>query len=417
MKVGIVGAVLIAVAVGVSKLKPHSEAALLTDWGTPPPWPLFIGLNVLAGVLRGAADALTPPPIKMLDMAMGYHGTMLVHTAQKFKIPDLLAHGPLSAAEIAAKIGSDAAVIKRIMFACAANGVFQLAPDSGSTEPKFVNTALSAVLRVDHPNSMRAMVGHNAEDVYQSWGKLADYVANPKGPIAHDMAWPQYPFAKGGLWAKFEAQSESEDQFGRAMTAIDGLGANAMIADGPGRASLGRIGGGRGHFLHRVLDAHPSLTGVVLDRPPVMRLPPRPGGRPVFSSAAGRALKAGRSSRPRTSPAQTGTWPYMRYILHDWPLKESLSILRNARGDGRHERNAPHRRGASPIMIRWVCPSHASDRHPDDGVRRSSGARRRSGRLCSGRGLELVALHPTRSLVHWVEPGRSDGQVCGACCA
>lgn len=412
MKVGIVGAVLIAVAVGVSKLKPHSEAALLTDWGTPPPWPLFIGLNVLAGVLRGAADALTPPPIKMLDMAMGYHGTMLVHTAQKFKIPDLLAHGPLSAAEIAAKIGSDAAVIKRIMFACAANGVFQLAPDSGSTEPKFVNTALSAVLRVDHPNSMRAMVGHNAEDVYQSWGKLADYVANPKGPIAHDMAWPQYPFAKGGLWAKFEAQSESEDQFGRAMTAIDGLGANAMIADGPW-ARFSRVvdvGGGRGHFLHRVLDAHPSLTGVVLDRPPVIELASKawgPSGE--FSSAAGRAqLKAGSFFEAKDiPPAQDGDAFYMRYILHDWPLKESLSILRNVRAAmgatnatlliGECALPDHDSVGVPPVMYQidiqmMVAFGEAQERTPAQWKA-----------LLGQSGFELVALHPTRSLVHWVE--------------
>jgi hypothetical protein len=113
MKITGVAVLAVAVLMGASSMKPHSEEALLTDWSSPPPWPIFIGLNVLAGGLHAAADALTPPPIKMLDMAMGFHHTVLVHVAQKFEIPDKLADGPLTAAEIAAKIGSDAKYIER----------------------------------------------------------------------------------------------------------------------------------------------------------------------------------------------------------------------------------------------------------------------------------------------------------------
>ena len=79
-KLGICGVGLALFA--ASSMRAHDEAALLTDWSTPPPWPIFVALNVLAGMLRAGADALTPPPIKMLDMSMGYHLTMLAHTAQ-----------------------------------------------------------------------------------------------------------------------------------------------------------------------------------------------------------------------------------------------------------------------------------------------------------------------------------------------
>jgi hypothetical protein len=107
-----------------------------------------------------------------------------VHIAQKFKIPDLLADGPLTAAEIATKIGSDASFIERIMYACAANGLFKLAaPTPDQQGHRFVNTALSAVLRRDHPNSMAGAAGHNAEDAWPAWGKLADFLANPTGPV------------------------------------------------------------------------------------------------------------------------------------------------------------------------------------------------------------------------------------------
>jgi hypothetical protein len=59
------------IAVGALKLQPHNEMALLTDWSTPPPWPIFIVMNVLAGSLRAVADALTPPPFIVLNMVFG----------------------------------------------------------------------------------------------------------------------------------------------------------------------------------------------------------------------------------------------------------------------------------------------------------------------------------------------------------
>jgi hypothetical protein len=91
---GLAGLVLASVAILVaaisySALKPHSENDLLSDWsGEPLSWPLFIGVNVVASLLRKAADALTPPPIQMADLANGYHKTVLAFMLQKVR-PDL----------------------------------------------------------------------------------------------------------------------------------------------------------------------------------------------------------------------------------------------------------------------------------------------------------------------------------------
>ena len=48
-KVGALVAVFWAV---VCNLQEHNEAALLSDWSCPPPWPIFISVNMLAGSLR-----------------------------------------------------------------------------------------------------------------------------------------------------------------------------------------------------------------------------------------------------------------------------------------------------------------------------------------------------------------------------
>jgi hypothetical protein len=78
----------------------------------------------------------------------------------KLYIPDIVATGPKTAAEIAvATKTADSARIERLMYAMAANGLFKLGSPSSDGTPRFVNSALSAVLRVDHPNSMRGMIG------------------------------------------------------------------------------------------------------------------------------------------------------------------------------------------------------------------------------------------------------------------
>ena len=114
-----------------------------------------------------------------------------------------------------------------------------------------------------------------------------------------------------------------------AMTAINALGSQAMVADGPW-AQFSRVidvGGGRGHMLHAILDANPAVTGIVIDREPVIKLAKQawaPGG--DFASAASRAeLVAGSFFDAATLPkAKDGDAYYMRYILHDWPTKDVL---------------------------------------------------------------------------------------------
>ena len=97
-----------------------------------------------------------------------------------------------------------------------------------------------------------------------------------------------------------------------------------MVADGPwaGFKRFVDVGGNRGHFLHRLLEAYPSTTGVVFDRPSVIETTTKAwaaGGQ--FASAAGRAeFKAGSFFDLATMPtAKDGDAFYMRYILHDWP--------------------------------------------------------------------------------------------------
>ncbi len=355
----------------------------------------------------------------------------------KLNIADIVATGPKTAAEIAvATKTTDSTRIERLMYAMAANGLFKLGSPSSDGTPRFVNSALSAVLRVDHPNSMRGMIGcvclnficvnvcnslhiytgffnslfrHNIDDTYALWGKLPEMF----GPNAKDNVWdivfPEYP---GGIWGKFEANPELEEQFGRAMTSLDALGAKAMVADGPWLQykRVVDIGGSRGHFLHEILAAHPDLQGVLFDRAPVIKnaeLAWSKGG--DFRDASDRvSFVSGSFFEPETIPkAMDGDAFYMRYILHDWSTDEVLTILRNLRtamGSAKvtlliGECALPdhHTVGVPSIMYdidmqMMAVFGEAQERTPLQwkGVLNAAG-------------FKLIKFHPTRSLLHWVE--------------
>jgi len=150
----------------------HSEDALLVDWSEPPPWPAFIGVNTLADMLRKAADALTPPPILVLDQVGGFQVHCLYYAATKLNLAEILANeGPLNAAGIAKATGTDAKRIHRFMETLLSQGLFGQSPIDPTM---YVNNAKSAVLRQEHPSSMKAFVLHWHEDSYHVWGKTLE---------------------------------------------------------------------------------------------------------------------------------------------------------------------------------------------------------------------------------------------------
>lgn len=409
LKVGALVAVLWAF---VYNMQEHNEAALLSDWSSPPPWPIFIAVNVLAGSLRAAADALTPPPIIMLDYAFSQQKLVLANWIQKFKVADLVAaKGPVTCKDLAASLGQDEGRLTRMMYGSASLGMFRLGkPDPANGAPRFVNTALSAVIRVDHPNSVAAFIGHMADDSYAPWGKLPE--AMQKGVVAWDLEYPQYP-APSGIWQLYEDNPVREEQFGKAMTALDGLGAVAMVDDGPwGKFKRAiDVGGGRGHFLHRLLSKFKNLEGILLDRPPVIALAKQAwvkdgpfGGTAIkrISFASGSFLEA--ESLP---PAQDGDVFYARYILHDWPPAESELILRNIR-------KAMGSKKATLLIGECALPDHdtigpVSAMYQIDLQMLTvfGDAQERTPKqwevIMTKTGFKIKAFHATRSLVHWVE--------------
>jgi len=83
----------------------------------------------------------------------GIIAAQAIYAATKLRIPDLLAPGPKSAAELASDCAAHPPTLERLLRALASIEMFALEPDG-----RFCNTPLTEVLRADHPKSQRESV-------------------------------------------------------------------------------------------------------------------------------------------------------------------------------------------------------------------------------------------------------------------
>jgi hypothetical protein len=231
-----------------------------------------------------------------------------------------------------------------------------------------------------------------------------------------DLVWPEHPIAKGGVWSLYEANDAREEQFGRATKGIESLGGWAMAMDGPfGKVDGTRfidVGGNLGHFLHKVLVANPKKQGILFDREPVLvnarRLWNEPGGVYHDSVEERMTMVSGDFFNVDSIPdAQDVDVYYMRHVLHDWPNKQAVEILRNIRTK-MGSTKATLLIGEMAIPERSVVGVPSAMYHVDMQMMAIfATAKERTPTmwkelLKEGR-FELVAIHPTRSIVHWVK--------------
>src|SRR5689334_9107141 len=114
-------------------------------------------------------DAAKPAPVApMLQLIAGFRISRVVYAAAPLGLADLLHEHPVDSAALAARTGSHAPSLHRLMRALASIGL--VAEDE---EHRFSLTALGAVLRSDVPDSLRAWAIFSLGDEhYRAWGEL-----------------------------------------------------------------------------------------------------------------------------------------------------------------------------------------------------------------------------------------------------
>jgi O-methyltransferase domain/Dimerisation domain len=256
-------------------------------------------------------SALPMPPYNVLTIILGFWQSRALAIAAELELADLLADGPQSVEVLAERTTTHSPSLFRLMRALESIGYFtQVSPRV------FANTASSALLRKNAPGSQWALVRgtlSNGFGQYDSWAEILHSIQTGKTALEKVYGCEAWEFfnSRPEVWAVF---NESMRSVGAAISP-----AVAQAYDWGRFSVVADIGGGIGSQLVAILDAHPSVRGILFDAP----------------SVVAQAIPHARMERVsgdffKSVPVEADAY-ILRSIIHDWPEQEALAILKNVR--------------------------------------------------------------------------------------
>jgi hypothetical protein len=200
------------------------------------------------------------PENRLLAVMLGVAGTQLIGLAAQLDIPDLLNDGSKSIDALAEATGTRRPALLQVMRALVALGIF--------AEPRpdhFAITTLGELLRTGTPNSLRGYAIMLASGMMlRGWANLQHALRTSQGALDDALGMETYAYLQQN---KIEAAV-----FDAAMSSVSGQESVALrdAYDFSQFRTLVDVGGSRGLVLAGLLDAHPTLYGVLFDLPNVV---------------------------------------------------------------------------------------------------------------------------------------------------
>jgi hypothetical protein len=318
----------------------------------------------------------------MMQMWMDMCRTLAVAAAARLGIADALAtSSPQESAALARAIGADVTALTRLLRILVSLGVLvQPHPQT------YALTSLGAVLRSDHPDSMRDLLIAVTDPPHvQAWSKLHESVASGQPSVPALFGMP--------IFAYYAAHPDERASFSRAMGNLSALTVQGTVRnyDFSHARHIVDVGGAHGDLVLRILHANPHMRGTVFDLPHVAD-----AARQVITAQgyAGRCEALGGDFFQAVPPG--GDVYVLKLIVHDWPDSEVVRILRNCR--------AAMPPDGTLLVIEMVLPddNHLSPAHWSDlNMLVMTGGQERTaqeyGALLAQAGFRLTRLIPTGS--------------------
>jgi hypothetical protein len=249
---------------------------------------------------------------RLMQMATGMGITAALEPIVRIGVPEVLANGPLPVSEIAAKTGSNADALYRVMRLLASVGVFAELPGR-----IFALTSTSELLRRDVAGSMRDMVLWVSNPFhFRVWSALAHSIQT--GQPAVEKVCGQSCFD-----AIFDDPEVACD-FNSAMTCFSRQTAPRLLEtyNFSGIDTLMDVAGGHGAILCEVLSRYPEMKGILFDLPNVIQ----EANRHIGSLKLDHRCKTIAGDFFQGIPAGADAY-YMQHVLHDWADEPALRIL------------------------------------------------------------------------------------------
>ncbi|TRX01597.1 methyltransferase [Candidatus Methylobacter oryzae] len=212
--------------------------------------------------LQTIVNKLTPPPFRLIQIGSAFWQSRVLYVAASLNIASVLGDGQLAAEDIAARIPAQADAVYRLLRMLAAMGVFE------EVSPRiFKNNALSAYLRDDHPNTVKAMIlMHNSVEMSTPWYQQLEQGIRT-GEVPFQLAHGRE------LYAYMDDHGEFDALFSRAMDSVEALTCDSFATefDWGQFDRIIDVGGSKGSKSIAILKRHPHLTSLVFDREQVIQ--------------------------------------------------------------------------------------------------------------------------------------------------
>src|SRR5215207_6304234 len=215
------------------------------------PWRFYVSVSDGSGSQAGTGEA-----VRLLGLVNSCWMTAAISAAADLGIPDLLVEGPRSSRELADTIGAHEPFLRRLLVALSTLDVCEARDDD-----MFALGPLGEVLRSDAPVSVRSWALYSGAEMWPIWGHLAEAVRTGRSGREIDSGVREFEF--------LDANPDSARRFHEAMVELTRLATPGIVAAYPfsGCRRVVDVGGGYGELLTAILDAHPSLTGILFDLP------------------------------------------------------------------------------------------------------------------------------------------------------
>ena len=287
----------------------------------------------------GAAGAGSFARRKLMGILSGGWLAQACYAIVRLGVPDLLADGPRGAAELATATGADARVLHRLLRALAAAGVVRQVPPR-----MFALSPVGELLRTDAPGSAHLVALMHGDEVFRSFAEIMHTVRTGAPAFEHVYGKPFYAYLDEDPDAARTFNESMGDQPVPASLATVDFSATGVLVD---------VGGGNGALLAEVLGAHPTVRGVLLERPDAV------GAARTRLAGAGLADRVSLVAGDFFAHVPPGGDAYvLARVLHNWNDEHATQLLRRVHG-------AMHGHGRLVVLEELL---------PDEGEIRPAGA-------------------------------------------
>lgn len=301
------------------------------------PMPVVLATLALRRKLKRFADRLVPPQIAMLDLGEGVGGVQIAAAIAELGIADALGDGSMTAPQIAALIGCDAETTHRLLRGAVACDLCTMDHRTGAV----ALTRMGAVLRSDHPASLRAWMRYKGmRSTVDAWGGLAASVRT--GQSAFEMVHGM------SVWDWYAEHPDEQRVFAATMRQATEISARAIarVYPWPDGAVVCDVAGGIGTLLSVIVsESDADLRGILVDSAAMV--------------AEAQRLLAARGVADRIDclegdifgsiPATADVY-LLKDVLHDWDDDRCAKILAAVA--------ASMPRGSKLVVAEYLQPPH-----------------------------------------------------------